>query len=144
MGVNLKEFPEGAFDKNYLTSSDDIKDVAKEFDSRGYFLEDITAVDFKEKFMLVYVFGHFKEHQTVSVRCFLDKENAVIDSISDIFGGALWKEREVYEFYGIEFKGHPNLIPLLLPADEDLGHPLLKGDKAKAVSEIYQSFKTGE
>lgn len=55
----------------------------------------------------------------------LPKEDAVIDSIVTLFGGAAWHEREAAEMFGIGFRGHPNLTKLYLP-DGFVGHPLRK------------------
>lgn len=55
----------------------------------------------------------------------LPKDDAVIDSLVDIFGGAEWHERETHEMFGIEFRGHPRLVKLYLP-DAFEGHPLRK------------------
>jgi NADH-quinone oxidoreductase subunit C len=49
-------------------------------------------------------------------------------SISGIFKGALWHERETHEMFGIDFEGHPRLVGLYLPEDFE-GHPLLKSFK---------------
>ncbi|MFZ0324770.1 MAG: NADH-quinone oxidoreductase subunit C [Actinomycetes bacterium] len=49
----------------------------------------------------------------------------VLASITDVFAGASWHERETCEMFGIDFAGHPNLVPLLLP-DGFQGHPLRK------------------
>jgi NADH-quinone oxidoreductase subunit C len=48
-----------------------------------------------------------------------------VPSISEVFPGANWHERETHEFFGIRFLGHPNLSPLLLPEDATY-HPLRK------------------
>ncbi len=55
----------------------------------------------------------------------LPKDDAVIDSITGLFGGAEWHERETHDMFGIEFTGNPNLSPIYLP-EGFLGHPLLK------------------
>jgi NADH-quinone oxidoreductase subunit C len=49
-------------------------------------------------------------------------------SISHIYLGAVWHERETYEMFGIDFPGHPRLVNLYLPEDFE-GHPLLKSFK---------------
>ena len=46
-------------------------------------------------------------------------------SATAVFRGASWHERETHEMFGIDFAGHPNLVPLLLPDGFD-GHPLRK------------------
>jgi len=53
-----------------------------------------------------------------------------VPSISSIFSGAEWHEREAFDFYGIRFTGHPDLVPLLLPEDVDY-HPLMKEDNGR-------------
>ena len=53
------------------------------------------------------------------------KDDAVIDSLVPLFGGAAWHEREAHEMFGIDFRGHPNLVKLYLP-DAFEGHPLRK------------------
>ncbi len=53
------------------------------------------------------------------------KEDPAIDSLVGVFGGAAWHEREAYEMFGIEFRGHPRLIKLYLP-DAFEGFPLRK------------------
>ena len=55
----------------------------------------------------------------------LDKDDAVLDSLTSVYGGAAWHEREAAEMFGIDFNGHPNLINLYLPQEFE-GHPLLK------------------
>ena len=55
----------------------------------------------------------------------LPKDDAVIDSITELFGGAEWHERETHDMFGIDFTGNPNLSPIYLP-EGFIGHPLLK------------------
>ena len=55
----------------------------------------------------------------------LPKDDAVIDSITALFGGAEWHERETHDMFGIVFTGNPNLSPIYLP-EGFIGHPLLK------------------
>jgi len=66
--------------------------------------------------------GHL-EH--LLVRTALPAEEPRLDSVVDVFRGASWHERETHEMFGIDFVGHPNLVPLLLPDGFD-GHPLRK------------------
>jgi len=78
---------------------------------------------------VVYDFNHFAELCRVVIRSRLDRNNPEIPTISNIYQGANWHERETHDFFGIIFSGHPNLEPLLLPEDADF-HPLLKDFKA--------------
>jgi NADH-quinone oxidoreductase subunit C len=61
----------------------------------------------------------------VLVRTRVPVDAPACDSIVDIFPGAAWHERETHEMFGIDFPGHPNLVPLLLPPEFE-GHPLRK------------------
>ena len=58
----------------------------------------------------------------------VDPVTPTCPSISRLFGGALWAERETHEMFGIDFEGHPGLVNLYLPEDFD-GHPGLKSFK---------------
>ena len=67
---------------------------------------------------------------------YLDKEDLRIDSLTPIMKGAEWIEREIHELFGVEFKGHPRLIKLLLPDDwPDNLYPLRRDYK----EEDYES-----
>jgi NADH-quinone oxidoreductase subunit C len=55
----------------------------------------------------------------------IDKDNAWLDTLVPIYAGAAWHEREAAEMFGIDFRGHPNLIKLYLPQEFE-GHPLRK------------------
>jgi NADH-quinone oxidoreductase subunit C len=52
-------------------------------------------------------------------------DDARLASLTGVFSGASWHERETFEMFGLTFDGHPNLVPLLLP-DGFEGHPLRK------------------
>ena len=80
----------------------------------------------KELELLVHLYApEHAMHVTVRVPVSF---GATCPSISGIFGGAIWHERECYEMFGISFDGHPRLVGLYLPEDFD-GHPGLKSFK---------------
>ncbi len=97
----------------------------------NFFIESITGVDWIDEQQLeaVYDFNHFDELCRVVIRTRTDRNNPEVPTISHIYQGANWHERETHDFFGIKFSGHPNLEPLLLPEDADF-HPLLKDFKA--------------
>jgi len=99
-------------------------EVAKAMLSVGCFLESLTGLHYPEHFTLVYHFNHFRElcRTAVKVKVPLDQEAV---SISHIYPGANWYEREAYDLFGIRFAGHPDLRRILLPFEADF-HPLLK------------------
>jgi NADH-quinone oxidoreductase subunit C len=61
----------------------------------------------------------------VLVRTRVPREAPALDSIVEVYPGAAWHERETHEMFGVDFPGHPNLMPLLLPPEFE-GHPLRK------------------
>jgi NADH-quinone oxidoreductase subunit C len=105
--------------------------AAEILNRENFFIEAITGVDWidDQQLEVVYDFNHFDELCRVVVRTRLDRNNPEVPTISHIYQGANWHERETHDFFGIIFTGHPNLEPLLLPEDADF-HPLLKDFKA--------------
>ena len=105
--------------------------AAEILNRENFFIEAITGVDWidDQQLEVVYDFNHFDELCRVVVRTRIDRNNPEVPTISHIYQGANWHERETHDFFGIIFTGHPNLEPLLLPEDADF-HPLLKDFKA--------------
>lgn len=90
------------------------------------YLTFLSAVDWQEEgFELVVIVYSFSRHSTVGLKVPLPKDNPVVPSITGVYGGANWHERECKEMFGIDFDGHPDLKGLYLPEDF-VGHPLLK------------------
>ena len=110
--------------------------VAGEMAARRFYLETITAVDFLEYFELIYIFStYYEEVFRVMTRIRIPQE-ATAFTLSAIYPEAIWLEREVYDFFGIRFLGHPNLKRILLPDDATI-FPLLKTfGKTKVTQEI--------
>ena len=77
----------------------------------------------------VYDINHYDELCRVALRVRVSREAPSLPTISDIYVGALWHEREARDFFGFDFVGHPYLVPLLLPEDADF-HPLRKDFQA--------------
>jgi len=101
-----------------------LRDAFKEFDEAGYYLESIAALDFQDTFELVYHLNCYEPRARIAIRvpCGHDQSPA---TVSDIFPSALWQEREVRDFFGIQFTDSPDMRPLLLPEDADY-YPLKK------------------
>ena len=64
----------------------------------------------------------------VNVHVTVDAADPRCASVSDVYAGALWHERECHEMFGIDFEGHPRLVNLYLPEDFE-GHPGLRSFK---------------
>ena len=126
---------ESAFDRTGKTWSvfvepDDIIAAARRLYELEFFLEDISAVDTGEGLVVVYHFDHFIRPGRIALHVIVPHETPVIPSVSNVFSGAQWHERECHDFFGIRFAGHPDLSPLLVPDDLDY-YPLIKRDEAK-------------
>ena len=67
----------------------------------------------KFKFCVVYHLHNLVTNHRIRIKSFISGDDPVTDTISDIFSAANWMERETYDFYGIIFEGHPNLIRIL-------------------------------
>jgi NADH-quinone oxidoreductase subunit C len=93
-------------------------------EATGLYLESITGLDFLDTAELVYHLNCYEPWSRIALRVVCGHEQTVV-TVSDIFPSALWLEREVHDFFGISFTGHPDLRPLLLPEDADY-HPLRK------------------
>ena len=91
-------------------------------------LAELTAVDFwprEPRFELVYLLVSVSHRHRVRVKVRLHGGDARIATVSDLWPAANWLEREVWDLFGIEFDGHPDLRRLLMPEDWE-GHPLRK------------------
>jgi NADH-quinone oxidoreductase subunit C len=108
-------------------SPEQIPAAAGEMDREGFALDTITGVDWiaQAQFEVVYDYFHPVNGVRAVIRSRISRENPEISTISNVFPGANWHERETHDFFGIRFLGHPNLRPLLLPEDATY-HPLRK------------------
>jgi len=90
------------------------------------YLAFVTADDYPHYFEVVYLFFSTKHNHslTIKVRC-LDKEQPAIPSITPIYHGANYQEREIYDLFGISFTNHPKLRRIFLWEGYP-GHPLRK------------------
>jgi NADH-quinone oxidoreductase subunit C len=90
-------------------------------------LTAITAVDWwprEPRFEIVYFLHSIKNNSRlrVAVRA---KESDLIESVSRVWRGANWYEREVFDLFGVQFFNHPNLERIMMPVDWE-GYPLRK------------------
>ena len=114
-------------DYNVCFDRDKIRDFATMMLEEGFYLVDLMAVHVTPAIEVVYQFAHFETRCRVLARAFVD-DNGEIPTISDIYQGANWHERETRDFHGVVFVDHPYLHPLIL-AEEDVDlKPLLKAE----------------
>lgn len=90
------------------------------------FFDWLSAVDEVDAgFTVVAHLWSTRQRHGVLLRARLPRADATIESVVDLFPGAAWHERETFEMFGIDFAGHPDLRPLLLPPGFE-GNPLRK------------------
>lgn len=106
---------------------DQVVFAAEQMDRAGFAMDTITGVDWiaQQQMEIVYDFFHPHSGLRAVVRTRVPRDNPELPTISGVFPGANWHERETHDFFGIRFAGHPNLTPFLLPEDADY-HPLRK------------------
>jgi NADH-quinone oxidoreductase subunit C len=89
-------------------------------------LTDATALDrypLEPRFELNYQLVSIPLRQKLRIRVKLSGSDPVVDSLVPVWKGANWLEREIFDMFGIQFTGHPDLRRILLPDDWE-GHPL--------------------
>jgi len=92
------------------------------------YLSDVTCVDWypqEPRFEVVYHLLSIPKKERVRLKVKLEGDSPVVESITSVWPGANYFEREVFDLFGVRFTGHPYLRRLLMPEDWE-GHPLRK------------------
>lgn len=92
-------------------------------------ITDVCSVDYPdapERFEVVYHFLSLPHRHRLRVKARLPEDQPSLPSLTGIWRGAEFMEREVYDLMGIVFEGHPDLRRILMPEDFDEGYPLRK------------------
>ena len=129
---NADALTDARFDRGELSltiDEDAIRTACTTLQAAGYnFFEDMTAVDWYPsvpRFQLSYHLLSHAHKERIRVRVMVDESDASVESITTIWAGANYYEREVFDLFGIRFEGHPNLRRIMMP-DDWKGHPLRK------------------
>ena len=107
----------------------DILKWLKEDEDQGYdLLRDVTGVDYGggRPLQVVYVLFSIRTRRALRVKVELPLSDLEVPSVVTLWQAANWLEREVYDLFGIEFEGHPDLRRILMPENYAEGHPLRK------------------
>jgi len=100
-------------------------------DAEGHrydFLQDLTAVDYGggRQIQVVYQLWSVSNKLNLRVKCELPLSGLEIDSVYFLWRASDWLEREVFDMFGVVFRGHPDLRRILMPYNYAEGHPLRK------------------
>jgi NADH-quinone oxidoreductase subunit C len=103
------------------------------------FCSSVTAIDRPgqdPRFWVAYEMRSIAGAHRLRVKVGVPGDDPWVPSITGPFPTADWHERETFDFYGIEFRGHPNLTRILLPDDWE-GFPLRKDEELGGVNTRY-------
>jgi len=110
---------------------------------RGFlFLTDLTCVDYlqyrgaTDRFGLVYLLTKVETNERITVRVFVNDPEPSVPSVVDLWEAARWREREVWDMFGIRFEGHEDLRRILLPEPFE-AHPLRKDYPLQGLGERH-------
>ncbi len=96
-------------------------------DTKFQFLTTLCGIHHPElgQIAVMYQLHNLYSNQKVRLKVYLPDENPVVSTLTSVFPGANWMERETFDFYGVLFEGHPNL-KRILNVDEMIIFPLRK------------------
>lgn len=89
------------------------------------FLHDLCGMDLEDHLEVVYQLSSLRGSQRLRIIAKVERDNPSIDSVTDIWKGADFLEREAFDMFGIQFRGHPNLKRIYMWDDFE-GYPLRK------------------
>ncbi len=117
--------------------------LREERDLKFDYLTDLCGMDYlgkKEKrFEVVYHLYSISQRHRIRLKAEVAEDDPKIDSVTPLWVGANWHEREAFDMYGIVFSGHPDLRRILLPEDWE-GHPLRKDYPVKGPEKEWSGF----
>lgn len=129
---NPEALTNAKFDRGELTltiTREQIRQACETVKAAGYnAFQTVTAVDWypaAPRFQVTYHILSHSYKEILRLAVMVDEADAAIGSITPVWAGANYYEREVFDLFGIRFEGHPNLRRILMP-DEWVGHPLRK------------------
>ena len=121
------DYAKSGFHHRHTVEAGGLVATAQGFRDAGYYLEMLTAEDRREDVQamrLVYAFNRMGACERHLLICDV-APGSPAPTLTGLYRAADWNEREVYDMYGVDFEGHPDLKRILLPDDADF-HALLK------------------
>lgn len=132
--VNAVDYRKRGYHLEVLLTPDIVRDFAQLMARLDFYLVFVSAVHLDPDIEIIYQFANYHGPCRTLARAFASPDDAV-PTISDIFHGANWHERETRDMFGVIFSGHPFLEPLLLPEEDKDLKPLLKKPAALKAAE---------
>ena len=121
----------GYFSKDFrLDASSDTLLLENDPDLNFDYLSHITGADYlnedrEPRFEVVYELHSIDKNHSIRIRVGLEEEDPTVPTVSDLWKGALYPERELFDMFGFNVTGHPNLSRLIMPEEWE-GNPLRK------------------
>ncbi|HUQ50521.1 MAG TPA: NADH-quinone oxidoreductase subunit C [Terriglobales bacterium] len=131
MGWKADAVESAKFDRNELSiyvKREFIREACALLKADFNFFCDVTCVDWfptEPRFHISYHLLSHKLKERVRLKVRLDGDNAAVESITSVWPGANYFEREVFDLFGVRFLSHPDMRRLMMPQDWE-GHPLRK------------------
>jgi NADH-quinone oxidoreductase subunit C len=134
--VNEVDYRKRGYHLEVILNAGEVRGFAGAMRDHRFCLVFVTAVHLAPAIEVVYQFASHYAPCRIMGRAKVADDGS-IPTISDIYEGANWHERETKEMFGVLFTGHPYLVPLLLPEDATELKPLLKGEgKVKTAEQV--------
>ncbi len=134
-----REFPDSVISSsveydtlNVVVKKSDVKKIIHHLRDSSLELNFLTSMcgihhpeDKENELGMIYFLHNMPNNYRMRIKAYAPRESAEFETLTDLYAGANWMEREAFDFFGIRFAGHPDLRVILNM--EDLGyHPLLK------------------
>lgn len=95
-------------------------------DLKMNYLSSISGIDRQDHIELVYFVSSFEYRHKLTIKTKVERSGGKLNSIQHLIPAANWFEREIWELFGVDFVGHPDLRRFLLPDDWNQGNPMLR------------------
>jgi NADH-quinone oxidoreductase subunit D len=147
VGIGLSEtsYPERGYHLAATVQKWNLLSLVKLLDRKEFYIADLCCVDYIDFLELVYFFNDHKNLCRVKVTLQVEPQKPSAPTISHIYAMANYYEREIHEFFGVYFEGHPNLTYLFLHNGIDI-YPLRKNRVLvpEADKRLLDSYKPAE